>query len=379
MHEGQKKQFAVLNREIRKMDAVMYHPVILGAPHVVEACKIPSIQIFLQPEIPSSYYSSCLFPPHLPFKHWFNQISHFITAQIGWIPFRNTINEQRTKMLELKKIGFFSPASSPSFLKIPKIIAASKVMVPPAPDWPNNVQVSGYLELPETDRWIPPPALERFLADGPLPLYIGFGSLTETCDEKMTKAILETVKKLSVRTIFCGSFLHLKKELLPPHLFWLESAPHDWLFPKVLAIVHHGGTGTTHASLQSGKPCLIIPFILDQFHWADKIAQLGFGPPALPKNRFSQIAFEKTLQELLTNPSYQFKASACSEIMKHENGVHCVVELLEKHCIDYHTKKQEPENSVQHQIIKKNALIKNSLILAITAVAFALLVALYRK
>jgi sterol 3beta-glucosyltransferase len=210
------------------------------------------------------------------------------------------------------------------------------------------------------------------LADGPPPLYIGFGSLTETCDKKMTEAILEIIEKLSVRTIFCGSFLHLKKELLPPHLLWIESAPHDWLFPKVLAIVHHGGAGTTHASLQSGKPSLIIPFALDQFHWADKIVQLGSGPPALPKNRFSQIAFEKAMQDLLINPSYHFKANACSEIMKQENGVHCVVEMLEKHCIDYHVNQQDLENCVQRQIIKKKGLI-----LALIAAAFALLAALY--
>lgn len=148
----------------------------------------------------------------------------------------------------------------------------------------------------------------------------------------MSAALIDTLKKMPIRTLLCGRFLHIKKEDLPQHVLWIESAPHDWLLPKVAAVVHHGGSGTTHAGLIAGKPTLIVPFLLDQFHWAAAIEDLGAGPKSIPAAKFTQKAFEEGLAKLLNTPSYRMQAEVLSQKMVKEDGIERVIELLEQEC-----------------------------------------------
>ncbi len=161
--------------------------------------------------------------------------------------------------------------------------------------------------------WTPPPSLQKFLDAGPPPLYIGFGSLTENCDEKMSIAIIKALEKFPERVILCGPFKHIEKNALPSHIELIESAPHSWLFPKTKAIVTHGGAGTSHAALLAGKPTLVVPFIVDQFHWGEKIYQMKAGPKPLSASQFTQEAFTRSLEELLNTPCYASNAEALSE------------------------------------------------------------------
>lgn len=326
-----REQFGVLSKELRNVDAVIYHPAVLAAEHVIEAFNIPSVRVHFQPDIRSRHYACCIFPPGMPLKRWSNLASHFLAAQIFWLPLRGTINEWRTKVLGLKKLGMLSPTSYAPFYKIPKLIAVSKALVPPAPDWPDNVHVTGYAQLSKAAEWTAPASLQKFLSAGPAPLYIGFGSLTECCDEKMSAAILAVIEEMGVRTILSGPFAHIKKEFLPEHIFWIDSAPHDWLFPKVSAVVHHGGSGTTHAGLYAGKPALIVPFVLDQFHWADAINRQGLGPKSIPAKKFTQGRFRQALQDLLNNSSYSARATKASYQVQAEQGVKQAVEIFYQH------------------------------------------------
>ncbi len=335
VHESARKQFESLQNLLKNVDAVVYHPVVFTAEHVIEALKIPSIKVYTTPDIPTRYYACCIFPPRMPLQQWANRASHFIGAQLFWAPFRKIINETRTKDLGLKKLGFFAPLSHQPFQAVPKVIAASKALVPPAPDWPKNVHVAGFMELRDEAGWVPPTSLQQFINAGAPPVYIGFGSLTKKCDEKMSAAILNTLHKLPIRTILCGPFLHIKKDQLPSHVLWIESAPHDWLFPRVAAIVHHGGAGTTHASLLAGKPTLVVPFICDQFHWGDRVHQHGAGPVSLPSTSFTHETFQKSLEQLLKTPSYQIQANRLSQEIQRENGVERVIELLHQYCENY--------------------------------------------
>lgn len=325
------QQFEVLSPLLRNFDAVVYHPAVFAIDHIVESVKIPSIRIHFQPDIRTRKYACCLFPPKMPFGGWGNLASHFIAAQVFWLLLRKTINKWRTGELGLKKLGFFAPTSYPPIYDVPKLIAASQTLITPAPDWPENVQVTGYMELPMAKVWTPPAHLQKFLDQGDPPLYVGFGSLTERCDEKMTRAIIDVLQELSIRTILSGKFHYLKKEQLPEHILWIESAPHDWLFPRVQAIVHHGGAGTTHASLLAGKPTLIVPYVVDQFHWGDKVYRFGLGPRPLPAKKLMKEAFRTSVEQLLKNPSYQSHAEANAEKMQQENGVERVVEFLKQH------------------------------------------------
>ena len=147
-------------------------------------------------------------------------------------------------------------------------------------------------------------------------------------------AILKTLCILKIRAILGGPFTGLKKEELPDHILWIERAPYDWLFPKVCAVVHHGGTGTTHCSLKEGKPTLIIPFLLDQFYWGNMIWRFGAGPKPLPANKFTEKAFTASLQQLIHTPSYLKRATDISTKMKKEDGVKASLEHFYRYVKD---------------------------------------------
>lgn len=113
----------------------------------------------------------------------------------------------------------------------------------------------------------------------------------------------------------------------------LDYAPHDWLFPKVSAVVHHGGVGTLAAGLYAGRPTLIVPFLVDQPHWGHFIEEELLGPPPLSPFSFSEEAFEDRINQLLTNPKYRdhskiIKDNLCNEQEGVEATVKTIIEAL---------------------------------------------------
>jgi vancomycin aglycone glucosyltransferase len=54
------------------------------------------------------------------------------------------------------------------------------------------------------------------------------------------------------------------------------------LFPRVAAVVHHGGAGTTTAAARAGVPQVAIPRNYDQHYFAGRIQRLGVGVAHAP-------------------------------------------------------------------------------------------------
>jgi UDP:flavonoid glycosyltransferase YjiC (YdhE family) len=90
---------------------------------------------------------------------------------------------------------------------------------------------------------------------GEPPVYIGFGSIVVDDPDKFTKMIFEAVKQAGVRALVSKGWGDP-----PESVYMLDNTPHDWLFPKVSCVVHHGGAGTTAIGLKCGKPTMIVPF-----------------------------------------------------------------------------------------------------------------------
>lgn len=320
-------QFEILSERLRQVDMVLFHIGVFSADTLSEAYQIPSMRLHFYPDLPSRYYACSIFPPHVPFKRWTNLLGHYLGPQFIWFFLRSVTNRWRTR-LGLKKLGLKVPVFHPAIQATPKIVAASKHLIPNAPDWAKNVHVTGHFQLPKAHDFIPPQDLLAFLDKGPPPIYIGFGSLTFNCNRKMTEALLAALEKTQVRAILCGYFAHIQKHALPEQLFFSDSVPHDWLFPKVAAVVHHGGAGTTHAGLLAGKPTLIIPFVVDQFHWGEIVYRLGCGPKPLAAKRFSQQSFVQAIQQLLDTESFRAEAKKLSEKMEHENGIQKMLDTI---------------------------------------------------
>lgn len=100
----------------------------------------------------------------------------------------------------------------------------------------------------------------------------------------------------------------LETEVLPEGVYGLESVPHDWLFPRVAAVVHHGGAGTTAAGLRAGKPSVLCPFYGDQAFWARRIHALGAGPAPVPQKQLNADTLAAAITAAVTDTTMQEKA-----------------------------------------------------------------------
>ena len=114
-----------------------------------------------------------------------------------------------------------------------------------------------------------------------------------------------------------------------PHdkdVYVAEAVPHSWLLPRVRAVVHHGGAGTSAAAARAGAPSLVIPFCADQFFWADLLARRGVAPPALfPAHVASRLG--PALDELLGAPIAE-RARVLGERIRREDGPRVAAEIF---------------------------------------------------
>ncbi len=116
---------------------------------------------------------------------------------------------------------------------------------------------------------------------------------------------------------------------LPESIFKIDNAPHEWLFPRMSAIVHHGGAGTTGAALKAGKPMTICPFIADQPFWGECIHALGVGPKPIPQKKLSVPKLSNALHEMSHNATMHKCASKIGQLIQNENGIKNSVEAID--------------------------------------------------
>lgn len=185
--------------------------------------------------------------------------------------------------------------------------------------WPENARIVGYFERDKTADWEPPAELQRFLEKWPRPILISFGSMTNPEPEKKTRIFVNALGKLGIPAIINTSWGGLQRlENAPEHLFFVDAIPYDWAFPRVYAVVHHGGSGTTHMATKYGCPSLIIPHAVDQFMWARIAESKGLRPKALPLRNLDETALEKLLYDLYNRADLKANASLISSKMAKE-------------------------------------------------------------
>jgi UDP:flavonoid glycosyltransferase YjiC (YdhE family) len=204
----------------------------------------------------------------------------------------------------------------------------SRHVLPRPADWPNNSQVTGYWFL-DQPQWTPPEALSRFLAAGPAPVYIGFGSMVSSNATAFTETILDGVKQSGLRAVLATGWGALDGDDGPQdeQTFFLRQAPHDGLFPLMSCAVHHGGAGTVAAAARAGIPSVVVPFFGDQPFWAHCLTRQGVSPPALERKRLTAGALASALAAT-QQPSMVLAAAGLGRAIRAEDGVAEAIEWL---------------------------------------------------
>lgn len=222
--------------------------------------------------------------PNNPKGRLYNDMTYVLFDHAIWRAIATRTNAFRQSILGL-------PATSYEKLevwKIPYLYSFSPSIVPSPLDWLDWIHCTGYwfLDNPQTG-WKPDPELKAFIEakDSRPIVYIGFGSIIVSDPQEITRVIIESVLLSNVRAIVSqgwssrlaggGENDMLKKH--PGTILSVQSVPHDWLFPKIRVVVHHGGAGTTAAGLRAGRPTIIKPFFADQFFWGERVEEMGIG------------------------------------------------------------------------------------------------------
>lgn len=197
----------------------------------------------------------------------------------------------------------------------------SPALIPKPKDWGQHISISGFYFLSLASSYTPEPDLAAFLAAGPPPVYIGFGSIVVDDPDAMTKMIFEAVKKAGVRALVSKGWGGLGADAMgiPEGVFMLGNVPHDWLFQHVSCVVHHGGAGTTAAGIATGKPTVVVPFFGDQPFWGAMVARAGAGPLPIPYKQLTGDKLAAALSEAL-KPETLAKAKELGDRIKEEKG-----------------------------------------------------------
>jgi UDP:flavonoid glycosyltransferase YjiC (YdhE family) len=217
------------------------------------------------------------------------------------------------------------------------LIPVSPHVSPPDPRWPGHVHLTGYWFARSPATWTPPPDLQEFLETSErrlgetIAVSLGAMSLSGEYTRQAAMITLEAVHLAGVRAVIQGWDEALAGVSLPPSVFHAGSLPHTWLFPRVQAVAHHGGFGTTSAALVAGVPAVVIPHIIDQTYWAQKVTELGAGPQYIHRADLTAERLAEAFRRAIGDRKIREKAAALGEYIQSEpDGVRLAVGWIEK-------------------------------------------------
>jgi sterol 3beta-glucosyltransferase len=286
--------------------------------HIAEALKIPYFRAFTMPWTRTRAYPHAFAVPERKMGGAYNYITYVMFDNFFWKAIAGQINRWRRRELGLRNTNLDKIQPN----KVPFLYNFSPSVVPPPLDYSDWIRVTGYWFLNEASSWTPPDDLTAFIAQARIDdkkiVYIGFGSIVVSDPAALTKTVVDSVLRADVRCILSkgwsdrlGDPASTKPEIpLPPDIYQISSAPHDWLFSQIDAVAHHGGAGTTGASLRAGVPTIIKPFFGDQFFFGSRVEDLGVG---ICMKRLNVTVFSRALREATRSERMIVKAKALGE------------------------------------------------------------------
>jgi sterol 3beta-glucosyltransferase len=284
---------------------------------VAEYLGVRAIGAGLIPITPTREFPSPFLRPGL-LPRWLNYRSHTFVNATLWRAFRTATNAARTRVCGL-------PPRKAVWTDHPILYGISPNLLPRPADWPSHAHLCGQW-LPQAGAWSPPPALESFLAAGERPIYVGFGSMAGFDQQGLLAEVVAAVA--GRRALFYPGWSGVEASTLPPNFFVVGDTPHSWLFPRMSAVMHHGGSGTTHSAARAGVPSVVVPFAADQFFWADRLRRLGVAAEPVRAGRVRASALAQGIA-FADSPGARSNAAALGARMATESGVANALSVIE--------------------------------------------------
>lgn len=331
-------------------DVIIESPSAMVGVHMAEKLEIPYFR-----SMPFPFTRTTKFPHPFAIQssaggRIYNDMTYVMIDMALWAGTSRYVNRFRRDRLQLPSTSW----DRMELWKVPYMYSFSPTVVHPPKDWPDYIHCTGYWFLDNPDmNWHPDTELVDFLEkkQGKRPIvYIGFGSIIVPDAEETTSIIVDAVLKANVRAIICKGWsvrtpgrnkvghknfnsesdMDLIKQIkdlieedavdmldqYPGTIYHIKSVPHDWLFPQIQGVVHHGGAGTTAAGLRAGLPTVIKPFFGDQRFWGQRIEELQIG---ICLNKLSRNHLTNALKTITTNTTLIAKAQKVGETIRKVN------------------------------------------------------------
>ncbi|QXV56967.1 glycosyltransferase [Amycolatopsis sp. TNS106] len=286
------------------------------AYHFAEARRIPSMGIYWGPTEPTGQ-----FPPPMggarSYGWWGNKAAGHIGLRITNKAYVKAVDRLRAQ-LGVPAAGYADTRRRQARREWPVMHGFSPTVFPRPRDWRRGMEVVGYWWAQRGKRWTPPAALTDFLAAGPPPVFIGFGSMSPGEVERLADLATAALRKARLRGVIQAGWAQL--DARNDDVLTIGAAPHDWLFPQMAAIVHHAGAGTTGAALRAGVPAVPVPVTIDQPFWASRIVALGVAPKAIPFCALTADGLADALRLAVTDPVHTAAARAVAAAVEREDG-----------------------------------------------------------
>ncbi|GHC34090.1 glycosyltransferase [Streptomyces cinnamoneus] len=307
-----------------KADLVLLSALAAPVGRVVaQYHRIPSMGVFLQPDAPTAAFSPCTMPwkppgyANLLRSHAANAVldalhttaQRSLHARLGLV-YRSGHRLRR----ERERSGW------------PIWHGYSPTVVPLPADWRPGLEVAGYWWPHECADWQPPALVTDFLAAGPPPVFVGFGSMMPGDPEQLGEITARALRLAGVRGIVQSGWAGLS--VMNDDVITVGPLPHGWLMPRTAAVVHHAGAGTTAAGLRAGVPAVPVPVLTDQPWWAERLVRLGVSPQVLPHGRLTADRLAAALRRATGEPRFARRATQLAARLGLEDGAGVVARAV---------------------------------------------------
>jgi UDP:flavonoid glycosyltransferase YjiC (YdhE family) len=317
------RQFEILPKIIAGADLVIGSSLAFALPTVAEYMGIEYRYIAFTPQLlPSGYHPFPAIKYH-GYPRWVNRMTWRVVKIFDRFNLTLLVNKKR------RQLGL--PSIQDSWLHIlgrHVFVASDTAISEVPPDIAPTFTQTGYMHLNQPDQYYP--ELDEFIDAGPAPVYAGFGSMPKL-DQIRNVAKIVAAARLAGQRAVIGKFWDEPSELSDSDdIFFITKYPHLKLFPKMAAVIHHGGAGTTASSAISGVPQIIVPHALDQFYWGHKIYRSNLGPKPISRPKLTSEKLAAAIRECLANERIRQNAENLARTIRRQDSVKIAVHEIMK-------------------------------------------------
>jgi UDP:flavonoid glycosyltransferase YjiC (YdhE family) len=307
-------------------DAILLSTVVAPLGYqVAEAFGVPWAGVFLQPVAPTGDFGSVLLGGRSIGRLGNRAVTRAATI-VSQSVYAGPVRSLRAR-LGLPREPIRTLRARQDGGRYPTFHGFSTAVVPRPSDWRPQLEVVGYWWPVRPPGWRAPADLVAFLAAGPPPVFVGFGSMAPGNGGRLAEPVLAAIRAAGVRAVVQAGWAGLRVAS-GPSVLGIGEVPHDWLFPRTAAVVHHAGAGTTAAGLRAGVPAVPVPVLADQPFWANRLHALGAAVAPIPLSRLTAERLAGAIRAVTTDPHYGARARALSAGLAEEDGAARILEWL---------------------------------------------------